>query len=52
MAEIRLRPFEPADSPALSAWYDSDPQGLEAMMGTPLPELLHKGCLSSPVVGF
>ena len=40
MAEIRLRPFEPADSPALSAWYDSDPQGLEAMMGTPLPDPL------------
>ena len=40
MAEIRLRPFEPADSEALSAWYDSDPQGLESMMGTPLPDPL------------
>ena len=40
MAEIRLRPFEPADSEALSAWYASDPQGLEDMMGTPLPDPL------------
>ena len=40
MAEIRLRPFEPADSEALSLWYGRDPQGLEAMMGTPLPDPL------------
>ena len=40
MAEIRLRPFEPADSEALSAWYGHDPQGLEDMMGTPLPDPL------------
>jgi len=40
MAEIRLRPFEPADSEALSAWYVSDPKGLEDMMGTPLPDPL------------
>jgi len=40
MAEIRLRPFEPADSEALSVWYGHDPQGLEALMGTPLPDPL------------
>lgn len=42
MAEIRLRPFEPADSEALSVWYGHDPQGLEALMGTPLPDPI--GC--------
>ena len=40
MAEIRLRPFEPADSEALSLWYGHDPKGLESMMGTPLPDPL------------